>query len=119
MAKKKLKSSKDNKSNTNNNKNLKAFIASFFTLIGFLIAILAWRNDKYVMYYANHGLILFLSSIIINIISPLSVISKLAWLLWFILWIITWINALSGKRKHTLIITDLAKQINIYFFIKI
>jgi|TARA_B100001971_G_C18197318_1_gene542319 uncharacterized membrane protein len=103
---------KDNKTNSNNHQTLKAFIASFFTIIGFIIALLAWRDDKYVMYYAKHGLVLFIAELVIWALPNFSFATNLAWILWFVLWVITWINALSGKMKNTIIISDIAKMIN-------
>lgn len=96
-------------------KKIKAFVASFFTIIGFLIAILIWKKDNYVMYYAKHGLILFIGQLIIILIKPFITnwFIYLFWIFWFILWILTWLNAISGEKKSTPIITDLADKINV------
>lgn|SRR3989344_7408823 len=102
-----------NKNRLQNRYTLKAFVASFFTIIGFIIALIIWRDEKYVMYYANHGLVLFLGQAIISLLTPLSPFIRFAWILWFILWILTWVNALSGKIKYTFIISDIAKKINL------
>ena len=97
-------------------KKVRAFIASFFTIIGFLIAIIIWKDDEYTMYYANHGLILFIGQIIIGLFQPFSffiprMYITILWVLWAILWVMTWINALSGQIKKTVIITELAQKI--------
>ena len=93
-------------------KKLYAFIASFFTIVGFIIALILWKHDKYVMHYAKHGLILFIAQIVIFVLSPfLFFISGILWVLWVILWIVTWINSFSGKMKKTFLIGDLADKI--------
>jgi len=94
-------------------KQLFAWLSAFFTIIGFIIAIILKRDDKYVMYYAKHGLVLFIGFIIASFLTWIPLIGWIFWVLVFILWIITWINALSGKKKETFIITDLAKKIEI------
>ena len=34
-----------------------AFVATFLSIIGFVIAIVSWRKDNYVMFYAKQSLI--------------------------------------------------------------
>lgn len=34
-------------------KTAEAFVVSFLSIIGFIIALLAWKDDKYVMHYAS------------------------------------------------------------------
>lgn len=109
MAKKKKARPKVNK----DNKKLFAFLASFFTIIGFIVALILWKDNKYVMFYAKQGLILFIAQIIVMILSPLVFLAWILWIFLVILWIITWINALSGKMKNTFIIGDLADKIDL------
>jgi uncharacterized membrane protein len=95
-----------------------AFIASLLTIIGFIIAILLRKNDKYVMFYAKHGLILFIGQVIISLISALlgsdlRFFTILLWIFWVILWVMTWINALSGKEKETIIVSELTNKLKI------
>lgn len=100
-------------SSKGNNKKLYAFIAAFFTIIGFLIAIILKKDDKYVMYYAKHGLILFIAWAIVALVGWIPFIGWLYGIFIFILWIITWINALSGQEKRTFIISDLADKLKL------
>jgi len=94
------------------NRKLYAFLASFFTIIGFIVALILWKNDKYVMYYAKQGLILFIAQVVVVVLSPfLFFVSGILWILWIILWIVTWMNSFSGKMKKTFIISDLADKI--------
>ena len=53
-----------------NDKKLHAFLASFFTIIGFIIALILWKDDKYVMFYAKQGLILFIGYVLIVVTKP-------------------------------------------------
>jgi len=110
MAKKKIPNKK-----SNDDKTLFAFIASFFTIIGFIIALAIKKDDKYVMFYAKHGLVLFITQIIVGFIFMIPIIGwfligPILWIFWLVLWLITWINALSGKTKKTFIIGDLAEK---------
>ena len=100
---------------------LYAFIATFFSLIGFLVALFVWKDDKYVMYYAKHSLVIFIIAVLAGIInSGLIFIPVLGWLislainvLIFILWLVSWIHALSGEMKEVHVVTDFAKKINL------
>ena len=113
MAKKRMKIEKQ-KNLSKDNQRLYAFLASFFTIIGFILAIILWKKDKYIMFYAKQGLILFLVQIIIVILTPLMYfLTPLLWIFFIILWAITWINALSGKIKRTFIIGEIADKIKI------
>lgn len=92
-----------------------AWLAVFFTIIGFLIAILLKRKEKYVMFYAKQGLILFVGGIIIQLLSGIFFkwIAISLWIFWAIIWAMAWINSLSGEEKNTLIIGSLAEKIKL------
>ncbi len=89
-----------------------AFLAAFLGIIGFIIALLAWKDDKYAMYYAKQSLGVFIAAVIVGIAGLILVwIPILGWLVMLlanvgivILWLITWINALSGMEKQTPIV---------------
>jgi len=90
-----------------------AFLATFFSILGFIIALIAKKDDKYVMFYAKQSLIVFTAWIIAAI---LSFIPLLGWVLKVfvtILWIFSWVYALSGKEKETPIIGQFARKINL------
>ena len=97
-----------------NDKIIFAWLAVFFTIIGFLIAILLKKENKYVMFYAKQGLILFIGQLIIWLLS--GILGKLIILFWIflaIIWIMAWINALSGEQRNTWLIGDLAEKIKL------
>lgn len=98
----------------NNDKIIFAWLATFFTIIGFLIAILLKKENKYVMFYAKQGLILFIGEIIIWLLSGIfGWLKYLIWIFWIILWAMAWINALSGEEINNLIIGSLAEKIKL------
>lgn len=121
MAKKKVKKKAESlkrELDKKDDKKLFAFLASFLTIVGFIIALVLKREDKYIMFYAKQGLILFVGQVIIGVISKIPIIGwfilgPILLILWIILWIITWINALSGNEKKTWLIGDLAEKIKL------
>lgn len=98
-----------------------AFLGIFLTVVGFLIALLAKKDNKYVMHYAKQGLVLFIAymavGIVIMIIGWIPIIGWLItaalWIFMLVLWIIGIIYSLSGEEKDIPIIGELAKKINI------
>ena len=101
--------------------NTRAFIASFFSIIGFIIALLSWNKDEYVMFYAKQSLVLFIAAIIVSAANHIinwipffgGIISFVASVLVVIAWFQNWIFALSGKKKDILIIGDFARRMKI------
>lgn len=98
-----------------------AFLATFLSIIGFVLAIIARRDDEYVMHYAKQSLIIFICSLIVGAASmilfliPLlgNIIIAVANILVFILWLLSWIYALSGKRQEVPVVGDYARKINL------
>ena len=90
-----------------------AWLATFFTIIGFLIGILSKKEDKYAMFYAKQGVVLFLFSIGAGILSWIPFIGWIFWALTIVIWALAWINALSGEKRNTWIIGDLANKIKL------
>ena len=93
-----------------------AFLATILSIVGFIIAIIAKRDDKYVMYYAKHSLIIFIVGCVVAVINAIfswipiigPIISFGIFIVVFLAWILSWIFALSGKKKVIPIITDWA-----------
>ena len=95
-----------------------AFIAYLLSIIGFLIVILAKKDNKFAMYHAKQSLVLFIVYIIGWVI--LVFIPFLGWGLMPIWWIIMVIftvigiiNALTGKQKPLPIIGKYATKIKL------
>lgn len=114
MAKKKLKAGSKKRGKKDEEK-LYAFLASFFMIIGFIVALILKKQDKYVMFYAKQGLVLFIGFIIAIVLKVLPLIGHVLYIIlsiiMVVLWIITWVNALSGHQKKTTIVGDIADKI--------
>ena len=112
---------KSKKNQKDDNKILFAFLATFLSIIGFIIAIVVKKDDKYVMYYAKQSLVIFIISIIagilVSIFSILPVTGRLIGfalnIIVFVIWLLSWIYALSGKEKEIPIVSVYAKKINL------
>jgi len=98
-----------------------AFLSIFLTIVGFLIVLLTKKDNKYAMYYAKQGLVLFIAyiavGIVIMVIGWIPIIGWLItaalWIFMLVLWIMGIIYSLSGEEKDIPIIGELAKKINI------
>jgi len=98
-----------------------AFIATFLSIIGFIIALLSWKKDKYVMYYAKQSLVVFIAMAVVGIASMvIGWIPIVGWIIIavldvmiFFLWLFSWIYALSGKEKEVPFIGSLAGKIDL------
>jgi uncharacterized membrane protein len=119
MVKKKVKKvSKKNFRNTKqSDSKLFAFLAVLLSIVGFIIAIVLKRNDKYIMFYAKQSLVLFIAWLVSGAIMMIPFLGWIAgpiiYILTLILWVMTWINALSGKKKDTWIIGEFADKIDL------
>jgi uncharacterized membrane protein len=95
-----------------------AFLATFLSIIGFVIALVTKKDDEYVMYYAKQSLVIFIIAVIAGIIN--SILMWIPFLGWFIiaiinialflLWLVSWIYALSGEKKTIPIVSDYAQK---------
>ena len=118
MAKKKI--SKTTNSSKDDSK-IFAFLATFLSIIGFIIALIVKKDNKYVMFYAKQSLVLFIVAIIAGIINSILVwIPVLGWIITgvinlfvAILWIISWVYALSEEEKDVPFIGEYARKINL------
>lgn len=97
-----------------------AFLATFLSIVGFLIALMTKKDDEYVMYYAKQSLVIFILAVVITIVNQIlfaiPVIGLIVyWVLSLILlliWILSWVYALSGEKKNIPIISDFANKFN-------
>jgi len=94
-----------------------AFLATFFSIVGFIIALVAKKDDKYVMHYAKQSLmvfIVFMAAGVIMIIPILGwIIGGVLYAIGVVLWIISWIYALSDEEKEVPIVGIYARKINL------
>lgn len=119
--KKEVKASTGSRNKKSDDSKNYAFLATFLSIIGFVIAIFTKRDDKYVMHYAKQSLVLFIASVIVGFISALlhlipfvgNIISWVLNALLVALWVISWIYALSGKIKYLPVIGSRGDKINL------
>jgi uncharacterized membrane protein len=98
-----------------------AFLATFLSIIGFIIALIAKRDDKYIMFYAKQSLIVFITGAILGVLSWVFIwIPGIGWIIntavniiIFIFWLISWIYALSNEEKEVPVIGKYAKDIKL------
>ena len=80
-----------------------AFLGIFLTVLGFIIVLLAKKDNKYAMYYAKQGLIIFIAYIILAVIGMIPflgwAIAAIGSIALVVLWIIGLVNSLSGEMK--------------------
>jgi uncharacterized membrane protein len=110
MAKKKVSKKTSRKKKDSN---LNAFVATFLSIIGFFIALLIWKDDKYVMYYAKQSLVIFIGWVIVGLAGWIPIIGWAYSILVFVLWIVSWVFALQGEKKRIWIVSDIADKINV------
>ncbi len=108
---------KDTNFNKKDDEKLFAFLGAFFVLVGFLLVLILRKENKYAMFYAKQGLVLFIAAVIFSIFSKIPVIgwifSTIFLIAWIILWIITFVNSLSERKINTFLIGELAEKIKI------
>lgn len=100
---------------------LLAFVTTFLSIIGFVIALIAWRDNKYVMFYARQSLVVFIVGAIAGIVGSIlgwmpvigQIISFALGLIVFVLWVVSWIYALSGKMKEVPVVGVWGRKINL------
>lgn len=98
-----------------------AWVATFFSIIGFVIALIFKRDNKYVMFYAAQSLVVFIIAVIASIVEtafgwiPIlgGIIVVALWILIVLLWLFSWIYALSGEKKDVPVIGEWARKIRL------
>lgn len=113
----KKKASRKRVSKKENDQKFFAFLATFLSIVGFVIALVVKRDDKYVMYYAKQSLVIFIIWIIVSAFEIIpfigSIIYPILYLATLVLWIMSWVFALSNKMKEVPIIGAYAKKIKL------
>jgi len=108
MAKKPKKEVKKESFEKGDDSKLFAFLAILLSILGFVIALVAKRNNKYVMFYAKQSLVLFIAGIAAEVLITLLTLSivgiilvPVVWIIYAVLWIMALIYSLSGEEKET------------------
>lgn len=94
-----------------------AFFATFLSIVGFIIALIAKKDDKYVMHYAKQSAIIFIVFVIAAAVGWIpfigSIIKVVVNIIGLLLWIISWVYALSGEIKDVPIVGEYANKLKI------
>lgn len=97
-----------------------AFLAILLSVVGFIIALVAKRDNKYVMFYAKQSLILFITGIAVKILTVLLAITiigiiaiPVVWVIYAVLWIIALVYSISGAEKEIPIVGKYARSIRL------
>ncbi|MEK6945200.1 MAG: hypothetical protein AABW63_00200 [Nanoarchaeota archaeon] len=100
-----------------NDEKLFAFIATFLSILGFIIALLTKKENKYVMFYARQSLLIFIVFIVSGVSALIPVVGGFAKavlsIAGTILWIFSWVYALSGEMKEIPLIGQYQEDIKI------
>ncbi|MBM3234462.1 hypothetical protein FJZ19_05210 [Candidatus Pacearchaeota archaeon] len=109
---------KREKSSKKDDKIIFAFLATFLSIIGFVIALIAKKDDKYVMFYAKQSLVIFIVCAILGVAAKIlliipiigAIINFAVIIITFIIWLLSWIYALSGKEKLVPVVGEYARK---------
>jgi len=101
----------------NDDSKLFAFIATFFSIIGFFVALIAKRRDGYVMHYAKQSLIIFmfyvLSVLAVSIPGFGWIIGPIIYVITVLMWVLSWVFAISGEHRNVPIVKEFVKYIRL------
>lgn len=83
-----------------------------------MIALIAKKDDKYVMFYAKQSLVVFIFGAVLGIIGKILlifpvigvIINTAVGIVIFILWLLSWIYALSGEEKEVPFVGHYARK---------
>lgn len=102
------------------NYKLLAFIATFLSIIGFIIILLTKTQNKYVKHYARQSLVVFIFMLICFLISQVALfipiigeyIELVLNLLVIAAWLISWVYSLMNKMLEVPVIGKYGRSIN-------
>jgi len=94
-----------------------AFLGVFLGLIGWIIVMLAKKNDKYATHYGRQGLVLTLVAILSSIISIVPIVGWIVGALLYVATVVVWVlclvNSLSGSTKPIPLFEKYAKKVGL------
>ena len=100
---------------------LMAFIATFLSIIGFIIILVSGNKNKYVRFYAKQSLVVFIFAVFAFIIGSIALfIPIIGNIIYVVLnalviaaWVVSWVFALLDKENEVPIIGKYGRSINI------
>ena len=94
-----------------------AFLAYLLGIIGFIIVLVAKKDNQFAMFHAKQSLVLFFACLIggaVHLVPFIGwIVGPLVGLLVFVLWIIGMVNALTGQERELPLIGQFGRQINL------
>ena len=100
-------------SKKHDNDRLFAFLATFFCIIGVALIFLLNKKNDYTAFYAKQGIVIFIFWLITIALGRIHFFGWAIWVLFIVLWVMAWLNALSGKKKNTFLISEFSNKINL------
>ena len=101
----------------NDDSKLFAFIATFFSIVGFFIALLVRRRAHYVMFYAKQSLMIFIvyliSAVAVSIPGFGWIIGPIVYVIAVLLWVLSWFYAIKGEYRNVPIVGKFAKMMKL------
>lgn len=102
-------------------KKLRAFLATFLSIVGFILALILWRKDDYVIFYAKQSLVIFVVGVFAGLLKLIfAILPIMGTIITFALnaiiiiaWALSWIYALSGETIEVPIVGKWGNSINI------
>jgi len=120
MAKRIRRTVKKEETSKQDDSKLFAFLAILLSVVGFIIALVAKRDNKYVMFYAKQSLILFIAGIVVKVLTILLAITiigiiaiPVVWVIYAVIWVIALVYSISGEEKETPIVGKYARSIKL------
>jgi uncharacterized membrane protein len=90
-----------------------AFLGVFLLIIGFVLVLLTKKENKYSMYYAKQGLVLFGAFVAASFLMFIPVVGWVVRIFVIFLWVLAMVNSLSGEMKSTPIIGVYAEKLKV------
>ncbi len=98
-----------------------AFIGVFLLIIGFFLVYGLRRRDKYAMFYAKQGIVLFVLALIAAIATAIlgwipivgAIIGAVCWIVFLAFWLLGLVYSLSNKEQWLPLIGKYAKMITV------
>lgn len=84
------------------------FVATFLSIIGFVLVLVRKEKSEYVRFYSSQSLVVFITAVVAGLIGwavvwiPVlgGIIRAGLGVLVIVLWVLSWVYALSGKMKQ-------------------
>src|SRR3989344_7668755 len=94
-----------------------AFIGILLGFLGFILVLLAKKDNRYAMHYAKQGLVLSIAYVILWVVGMIPILGWIVYIVGsialLVLWIIGLVYSLSGEEKIIPVVGSFAEKINL------